>query len=323
MTAPLTARPEEHAAHRRPVALDMVAALLLVGAVVLHVVAIFPKYIGVPLTSSSDTAAGFAVLAAGWAVALAVGLTGPHRTPVAAGLAVGLAVTEFGFRVYEVGGVLRYGVDRSGVGPGMWLMLAGWACGAAAAAVAVRAARARHSERTEPDEDPNERLAWTVLVTVLGAIVAAAFLPSWDHAIATNAATGQTKTVALGAAFSGVPWEQSIGTVITTLVLLVLPALAIRRPDRSAGAGLVVGALVVLSSQFVSYVLLVDEPVPASTFGLTSAQVHQFGLELTLRLTYWFAVDAVAAFALFAAVIVRATLREDQANSVGTSPMAP
>ena len=139
--------PETHLtdAARRPTALDLTAAGLLLATVILHVVAMVPHYYGGPgqgsLWSQPDQAALYSVLAAGWAAALGLGLTGPARAGLSAGLAVGLAVTEFGFRLTDLGEVFRYGTGQASTG--VWLMTAAWAFGAAGAGVAVLAVRRR------------------------------------------------------------------------------------------------------------------------------------------------------------------------------------
>lgn len=404
------AEPVAHGDSRRPATHDLVAAGLLLATVVLHVVAMIPTYfVGTgSLWSQADQAALYSVLAASWALALGVGLTGPHRTPVAAALAVGVAATELGFRVADLGDALRYGTGT--VGSGFWIMEAAWVVGAAAAVAAVIAARARHGvhQPSVPGVDPtvaggplptgqstgapsptgragepasshavtsdaavgtpqdaspqpaaagagpvepgpagidpvygppvhghpveagpaaatpvgaantdaHERLAWTLLTGVLAAAVAGAFLPAWDHAVATSTQSGRTLTRSLGNAFSG-PWPQVLGTVLSAVALLVVPVVAVRLRRRAVGAAAVGGALLVLASQFVAAVVQVDQPVPAADFGVTPTQAHDLGLQLSLQLTGWFTVDALAAYALFAAVMVWATLRVEESPVFG------
>lgn len=381
---------EDHpAAHRRPGALEIVSAVLLLATVALHVAAMFPSYFtqGGALVSTADEAAEYAVLAAAWALALGIGLTGPHRTPIAAGLAVGIALTELGFRVYDLGEVFKYGTSVGGTG--LWLMTAAWVAGAAAAAAACVAARARHrttgtptpappepapveptavdwaapvaagpvgsgfaeelsvaeersvaadgatppddstltvpapeptrtdyrpgpalqdSAHAEADDDPHERWAWTVLVAALAAATAGAFLPSWDRYSATRPSTGERVSTTLGNAFTG-PWQQMVGNILVAVVLLVIPIVAVRMRHKAAAAAAVCGSLLVLTTQLLSAVVSVSEPVPPATFGLSPSQVQSLGVVLSLRLTSWFTVDTLAAYALFAAVMVWATLQ--------------
>ncbi|HEY3809909.1 MAG TPA: hypothetical protein VGL49_00635, partial [Acidimicrobiales bacterium] len=138
-------QPDVAPRRHRPTALELTAAGLLLGTVVLHVVAMLPQYLAGAgqgsLASQPDQAALYAVLAAGWAAALGIGLTGPARAGVGAGMAAGLAVTEFGFRLSDLGQVFRYGSGQAEAG--LWLMTAAWAVGAAGAAVAVVAAQRR------------------------------------------------------------------------------------------------------------------------------------------------------------------------------------
>ena len=414
MQMAIQAHPE---AHRRPAPLDLAAAGLLVATVVLHVVAMFPGYFlgsssGSSLTSSPDQAALYSVLAASWALALAIGLTGPDRTPMAAGLAVGVAAGELGFRVADLGDALKYGTSL--VGPGLWLMEAAWVVGAAAAVVAVLAARRRHRSPAEPaaadagaqgpeespDEwqidwtvpaapaasgspaanpyaasadvpagsppvdappaapdpadqtaslptgeptsvwevpaapaagapavasshhDPHERAAWTMLIAVLALLVAGAFLPAWDHAVAYSTVTGRGLTRSLGNAFSG-PWQQVVGTVLAAVAIAAVPVVAARFRNRVVGAAAVCGVLLVLASQLVAAVVQVDLPVSPAEIGVSAGQASQLGLQLALKLTGWFTVDALAAYALFAAVMVWANLRVHHENSPGTPPRAP
>jgi hypothetical protein len=127
---------------RRPAWLDLWAAGLLLATVVLHVVAMFPRYFGGSLAQGSlwsqpDQAALYAVLAAGWALALGLVLAGPARMRLGAAVAVGLAITEVGFRVADLGQALHAGVGQSSTG--MWLMTASWVTGAAGATVATLA----------------------------------------------------------------------------------------------------------------------------------------------------------------------------------------
>jgi hypothetical protein len=390
------------AASRRPTGVDLLAGILLAGTVILHVVAMIPTYSGGSvngsLVSQPDQAALYSVLAAGWALALVVGLTGPVRIPIAAGLAVGLAATEMGFRLTDIGSVIRYGSSQAG--PGLWIMTSAWAVGAAGAAAAVVAARSRRSvaqvvpAKEEPDVGPvswwpepdrgldaesgrpldepatqpsatspvatqpfatspvatqplatgqlagaprdgdtmafhalaaadaEDRLAWTILVTLLALVVAGAFLPSWDHYVVYSATTRRALTFNLGNAFSG-PWAVVAGNVLVALALVVVPVAAVRLRNRAVGAAAVAGALIVLASQFTSAVVQVDERVAPSLFGFTNAQVSQLGLLLTLKLTAWYTIDALAAFGLLVAVMAWATLREVQENSPGTLPSAP
>lgn len=392
--------------HRRPAGLDFAAALFLLATVVLHVVAMFPVYtdqLG-SLASQTDQAASYAVLAAGWALALIIGLLGPHRTPVAAGLAVGVALTELGFRGTDLGQAFHDGTGTASTG--LWLMEVAWVVGAVGAVLAVLAARSRHSRKAVPasvpgpgpsadadaefnaelnagapveepspydpgpdqsptlvvptagaedptaavpaagdtsilqmvldqpppapaapapdaekDDDAHERWVWTVLVVVLAAVVAGAFLPPWDHETILFETSGRAVSQNEGNAFAQ-PWEMIVGTVAVSAIVLLLASVAVRLRDKAVGAAVVVGSMIVMASQLVSAVALAASP-SASDFGVTPAQIQEYGLNLSLKLTGWFTLDALAIYALFAAVMVWANLREVQANSPGAGPMAP
>ena len=435
---------------RHPTGLELVAGALLTGTVVLHIAAMFPTYFSgqsghSSLVSQPDQAGLYFVLAAAWLLALGVGLTGPARIPICAGLAVGVAATELGFRVSDVGDVVRYGWSQGGAG--LWVMAVAWLVGAAGAVAAVAAASERGGRRrrvgpgsglealpqpgtslpgtslpvphdsafdasgevaaalaspgpfdrtvpfdhaassageltpapepeaepeaepepeaeAEPEPEPQAALAyvdptpevltapdsttelvaaplasspvalpegqepseksfgWTVLFGVLGLATAGAFLPSWDHYTAVLTSNGRSLSFDLGNAFSG-PWELVLGNVLVAIALAAVPIAASRWRNRGAAAAAVIGGLIVLASQFVAAVVQVDQAVTPATFGMTPAQFSQYGVQAGLKLTGWFTIDALAAFALFAAVMVWATGRVVQENSPGTLPSAP
>jgi hypothetical protein len=145
---------------RRPTWLELSAAGLLLATVILQLVAMFPTYFGGSASQGSvwsqpDQAALYGVLTAGWALALGLVLAGPTWIRLGAATAVGLAVTELGFRVADVGQALHDGVGQSSTG--MWLMTAGWvtgAVGAALAAVAVRRRARIDAVQTDPIPSP-------------------------------------------------------------------------------------------------------------------------------------------------------------------------
>jgi hypothetical protein len=143
-------------APRRATVLELSAAGLLAASVILHLIALIPQYYGgsgqSSLWSEPDQAAQYAVLAAGWALVLAIALTGPGRARLAAALAIGMAATEFGFRLSDLGEVFRYG--PSAAAPGLWLMTAAWVVGAGGAVLAVLAARASRRESRSTSAAP-------------------------------------------------------------------------------------------------------------------------------------------------------------------------
>jgi hypothetical protein len=149
--------------HRHPTGLEFLVAAFIAASALLHIIAMFPLYFGGPgeasIWSQPDQAALYSVLAAGWVVTLVIGLTGPKRLPAAAGMAVGLAVTEFGFRLSDLGQVFRYGTSTAGAG--LWLMTVAWVVGALGAGLAVLAVhRARRTNAAGatpgPDRDSSQ-----------------------------------------------------------------------------------------------------------------------------------------------------------------------
>jgi hypothetical protein len=322
--------------YRRPNRLDLVAAVLLVATVALHVAAMFPTYFNEPashqsLASQMDLATLYAILAAAWALVLAIGLSGPARIPISAAMAVGIGATELGFRVADLGDMFRYGYSQAGAG--LLLMTVAWVVGAAATVVLVLAARrqARLTANAQPEGhvepgvgDPaaGSREAWTAGVIILAVVVAGAFFPPWDVYRAVSSTTGRAVTRNLGNAFSN-PWQIVTGNVLVACAMLIVPIVAIRLKDRRIGAAAVVGVLLVLATQLVSAVVQVDIPVSADQLGINPSQAAQLGLSLSLHLSGWFVLESVAAFGLFAAVMVWATLRVDHENSPGTLPSAP
>ena len=386
----LSASPGPDDSVRRPNRIDLIAGVLIAWSVVLHVVAMFPTYFAGPgdhgsVVSQPDQAALYAVLAAGWALVLVIGLTGPARMPVAAGVAVGLAATELGFRITDLGYVARYGTVEAGAG--LWLMTAAWVVGAAGAVVASVAAvrRSRPEPAGTTDAPPVEAIppvaspyafpypssstpasdpgflagepaavgastgetnrstparpdpgrdesgwpepaltgkAWTALVAVLALAVAGAFLPAWDHFVGYSSTTGRSTTFSLGDAFSG-PWQVVAGNVISAIALAAVPIAAVQMRNRAAGAAAVAGGLIVLGAQFTAAVVQVGQPVSPSIVGLTQSQADALGLTLGMKLTAWFTLDALAAFALFAVIMVWAFARLVQENSAGVEPTAP
>jgi hypothetical protein len=272
-----------------------------------------------------------------------------------------------------VGAIIRYGSDLAGAG--LWIMVAAWVVGAAAAVLLVMAAlrRSRRSlgrpaeleydeypspaepvaaassagdsdfevspyalesaaddtlvpaaatavDQPEAGADPDRRwILWTVVLGVLGLVTAAFFLPAWDHYVGVASATGRTFSFNLGNAFSG-PWEVVLGNVLVAAALVAMPIVASLLRDRGAAAAMVGGGLIVLAAQFVSAVVQVDEPV---TLTAIPARYLELGSQFGIKLTAWFTIDVLAAFALFAAVMVWATSRVVYANSRGTLPDAP
>ncbi len=176
-------------------------------------------------------------------------------------------------------------------------------------------------------EEAQERNMWTGLVAVLALLTAGAFVPAWDHISAFSTVTGRGTGLNSGNAFD-VGWQFMIGNAVAMAALALVPTIGIRQRDRGLGAGLAVGSLLVLAATMASAVVQTDQPVSPSTFGLTPAQATGMGLQVGMRLTAWFVVESLAAYALFAVVMIWSTLRVPpdraaQENSTGIRPNAP
>lgn len=316
---------------RRPSKLELAAGALLASTVVLHVVAMFPDYFGgLPsqsIASQSDQAALYGVVAGVWAVALGFGLSSPKRIRVAAGMSIGAAIGEAGFRLSDLGQVFRYGTSQAAAG--LWLMLAAWFAGVAAAVVCAlavrRSARASGAPvRTPAAEPPVPKAVVVVGIGLLSFAAAGLFLPAWDHYSGASSVTGRGFSFNLGNAFAE-PWQVVTGNVLAAAAVAVVPLLAglwVWR-DRDLSAGATAGVLGMLAAQFVAAVAQVDQAVPPSIAGITPPQARQLGLTIGLKLTGWFLLDVLVAFALFSLTVAVATARPLQENSVATLPSAP
>ncbi|HVA75332.1 MAG TPA: hypothetical protein VNF71_12290 [Acidimicrobiales bacterium] len=318
--------------HRRhPSALELAAGALLASTVVLHVVAMFPNYFAgdspQSIASQADQVALYGVVAGVWALALGFGLSSPARVRAAAGIAIGAAAAEAGFRLSDLGEVFRYGTSQAGAG--MWLMVAAWFVGAAGAIVAAiavrRSTRAGHAPAGVPAERPPvPRAAAVVGVAVLSLATAGLFLPAWDHYEGASTVTGRGFSFNLGDAFA-LPWQVVTGNVLSAVAIALVPILAalwIWR-DRHLSAGATAGVLGMLAAQFVAAVAQVDQAVPPSIAGISPAQANQLGLTIGLKLTGWFLGDVLLAFALFTLTMALATARPVQENSAAALASAP
>lgn len=316
---------------RRPSRLELAAGALLASTVVLHVVAMFPKYFAgnssQSIASQADQAALYGVVAGVWAIALGFGLSSPARVRTAAGIAIGAAAAEAGFRLSDLGGVFRYGTSEAGAG--LWVMLAAWSVGLAAAVVSLlavrRSARTTGAGARTPAVDPPVPKAVVVVgIALLSFAAAGLFLPAWDHYSGASTVTGRSFSFNLGNAFAE-PWQEVTGNVLAAAAIAIVPLLAglwVWR-DRELSAGATAGVLGMLAAQFVAAVTQVDQAVPPSIAGISPSQARQLGLTIGLKLTGWFLLDVLAAFALFALTVAVATARPVQENSPATLPSAP
>ena len=308
-------------------AVEVIAGVLILACVVLHVVAMTQTYFQgqATLASQTDQAVLYSVLAGGWLVAFVLAVFSPDRLAVTAGIAVGIAATELGFRVSDVGGALQAGGSRAG--SGLWIMTAAWIVGAAGAVLLVVASRSRsrteHRVRGPGGEGQYERTAgWTAGVAVLGLAAAALYLPPWDHYELTATTTGITKTLNLGNGLQG-PWSVVLGNLLVSAAIFLLAVAAVLLRHRGAGAALIVGSLVALGSQMASAVVQVDQQVSPAAVGLSQGTVDQLGVVIKASLTGWFALEALLALVLLATITFWATAHVVQENSSGTVGNAP
>jgi hypothetical protein len=328
---PAEASPEKQATapgHPRkgPTLVEVLAWVLLLSSVALHVVAMTTTYYkGEPtLAAQSDQAALYSILAACWAIAFVSGLLGPKRIAVTAGFALGLAATELGFRVSDVGGALHLGAGTAGTG--MWIMTIAWGAGAAGAVLLLVAAqdraRASQGDGSEPAGRYERTAGWVAVVGLLGLATAGLFLPPWDHYQLTSTVTGVSRSVNLGNGLSG-PWPIVLGNLIVAASIVILAIAGIVTRRRRRGAALVAGSLAVLAGQMVSAVIQVDQPVSPTSVGLSQGTITQLGVVIKVSLTGWFALDAIAALVLLSAMMCWATARLAQANSSARRANAP
>jgi hypothetical protein len=173
---------------------------------------------------------------------------------------------------------------------------------------------------------PSYRRAAFIIVALLAAATAGAFLPAWDRYTGVETATGRAVSFSAGNAFSA-PWQVVIGTILVALAIVALPIGVTRLRARPVAAAVVAGSLIVLASQFLDALVQVDQPIPSSI--LSPAEANQLGLQLHLTLTGWFTVDLVVAFALFAVTMILGYLQlveapaGQQVNSTGPWPNVP
>jgi hypothetical protein len=305
--------------------LRAVSAFCLAGSVALHVGAMFPDYLhnqGVPgpLVDQTDQAVLYAALAFAWAVSLGLVAWGPRSARYGAAAAIGLAATELGFRLADLGQVWRYGSGQAGLG--LWLMSAAWVLGAAGAGFGLVLLRRTSSQSVgasegseapqpqerpiRPGDDPAGRFAWRLAATVLGLLVAGAFLPAWDRYVAFDPASGLSNSVTAGNAFDAA-WQIVLGNVVAAVALALIPALAVRLVDRWVGAAMAMGSLAVLATQLAAAVFQVDEPIPGIS--------HGSGLVYAAKLTQWYTLDVIATLAVLALFLVWAGARAASARS--------
>jgi hypothetical protein len=305
----------------------LVAAAHIHACVVLHLVALTQSYFQGEgtLGSQPDQVVLYSVLAAGWVGVLVVSLLGRDRVAIGAALAVGLAATELGFRVSDLGSAINAGISEAG--SGLWMLTVAWVLGAAGTVLLVVAARSPISDTAgvtaEPADGRYDRTAgWITAVGVLGVAAAALYLPPWDHYVLTATVSGEVRKINLGNGLSG-PWPVVLGNLIVAGAIFAAALVAILLRHRRVGAALVVGSLVALGSQMASAVIQVDQPVSPAAVGLAEGTARELGVVINVSLTSWFALDALAALVLLATVTVWAVARVVRGDTSTVSPAPP
>jgi hypothetical protein len=295
------------------------AGALILACIVLHLVAMTQTYFNGEgaLGSQPDQVVLYSVLAAGWVAVFVISLLGRDRLTISAALAVGLAVTELGFRVSDLGSAINAGISEAG--SGLWMMTVAWVLGALGTVLLLVAARSPAGETGgsagEPADGRYDRTAgWITGVGVLGLATAALYLPPWDHYVLTATASGEIRKVNLGNGLSG-PWPVVLGNLIVVGAIFVAALVAILFRQRRVGAALVVGSLVALGSQMASAVVQVDQPVSPAAVGLSAGTARELGVVINVSLTSWFAFDALSALILLATVTIWAVARAVRAGT--------
>jgi hypothetical protein len=247
-----------------------------------HIAAMFPAYTGNPPVSVVSTGYETAVyicLAVGWTAAALLVLT---RLSVRGGVALGagIAAVELGLLVADLAGAVQ---SSGGVTAGIWLAFAALVLGGAGVLFGASALPMGGPRLRPYDQTLHPRTVATVLFALLAVF---AFLPSWDKYEVVNAA-GRTITVTLGNAFSQ-PAGILAGELLAAFAIGLMAILGAFWAPPVVGAWMTGGALVALSSQLISAVVQVSQPV-AVTIG---------GQRAHAALTWWWAVDVGAAVAL-------------------------
>jgi hypothetical protein len=305
----------------------LAAGALILGCIVLHLAAITQTYFKGEgtLGSQPDQVVLYSVLAAGWVAVLVISLLGRHRLTIGAALAVGLAATELGFRVSDLGSAISAGISEAG--SGLWMVTVAWVLGALGTLLLVVAARSPAGETGgnagEPADGRYDRTAgWITGVGVLGLAAAALYLPPWDHYVLTATVSGEIRKVNLGNGLSG-PWSVVLGNLIVVGAIFVAALVAVLLRQRRVGAALVVGSLVALGSQMASAVVQVDQPVPPAAVGLSAGTARELGVVINVSLTSWFALDALSALVLLATVTIWAVARAVRNGTPARSAVSP
>ena len=282
---------------------DRVAAIAvgaLALAAVLHVVELFPAQGGgVPSQAHTVSLVVMqAILAAGWLAAAACTAVARLR-PAGVAVAAGLAASELGFVVANVGQVAA----GTSLGAGSYLAALAWVAGLAGVLVGLRASRGSLGRPVFRSAPPGMLAPLTAVVSI---VLGVALLPAWDRYLLDLRVTGRVLTLDLGSAFSHTtPTSVLVGDLIAAAAFAVVPLVAVLwRPGR-LGALCSAGVLVAATAQLCSAVSGFSVSSPTA-LGVPATQVRALGVVVgNSALTAWFDVEVLAALALAVLLVAR------------------
>jgi hypothetical protein len=134
-------------------------------------------------------------------------------------------------------------------------------------------------------------------VVLVTALVVLAYLPSWDRWSALAPSMHLSGSVTEGNAFSQ-PGVVMAAVLLTAAGFAVVTVLGSFWAPTTVGVWATVGAVIGMSSQLISAVFQLSEPIPPQAFGITTAQAKSIGLHTSASLTGWWAADVAATSAL-------------------------
>ena len=258
-------------------------------AVGLHIAAMFPAYPGNPanpVVAAPDETAIYICMEVGWALAAVLVLS---RLSLRGGIALGAALgaVEIGFLITDTASGLQVSSDAA---PGIWLAWGGLGIGLAGVCLGASSVRMGQASNGLPRPSFVVRAAITVPVAVTAV---AAFWPSWDHYRLVST-SGRTFDITVGNAFSQANGVMA-GEVVAGLAIGVVAIVAALWSPPDVGAWATAGVVIALSSQLVSGVVQVHEPLSA-TLGTNLSGINVSASSLSL--TGWWGVDLAAVVAL-------------------------
>jgi hypothetical protein len=277
--------------------------VLFLGAVGLHIAAMWPAYPDIsatPIVSSPSETALYIGLEIGWALAAVLVLT---QLSVEGGILFGAGVgaVELGYLISDVASSVQ---GYSGQTPGVWLALSGLGMGLAGVLFgAGTVALGRPRRGLPPERQPR-----AILMVTIAFLATAAFLPSWDRFTAVASATGQSASFTAGNAFSQGAATLA-GDLVAAVALAGLPVVAAYWHPVKWGAWPTAGVMLALASQLASALVQVRTPISPAlsaglmhSFGVRPEQAQSLGVHFSISLTNWWTADVAAVVALAALV---------------------